>query len=235
MTSMLSIYDMGLKALVFDKAKSVMGLTDLIKDSAFDHPDVVLRHIAEKRGSNSVGFVSLWRNTTQGSLVRRNYPAATRRGTLAIDRPRGQDYLSASASPLDLSYSITFWSKSLDIINSVVEEFSFWWAETPALDIEIQAGDSVPIRAPIILGAFNDKSNTSRRYEQGQIYSVELSVQLMAWSIKLREIPTIRRVIVKLYDASGPGGPDQWREHELLTIEKELSIEEPVNVDPQPV
>jgi hypothetical protein len=200
-TSTIGLIDFGIRNLVYEKFKHVMGLdssTDTENSSIIFLPrEIAQREIVEKRGQNKSEFIHVWRKATNRDFARQRTPLA-REGTYI-------NYTDSSLSeitkvytvPALLEYEVGFWSISLDKLQQVVEEYFFWVHRNPNLDINF--GGNMPMEIDLKFGDITDSSTISDTYNKGRLFLYTCPITVEAWLPRVALEKTILKIYLKGY------------------------------------
>ena len=196
--SFIKTLDDNFKALVFTKFKSDLDLTTQNTGIVLEPRDVSLRKIAEKRGQNSVEFISVWRESVELDRNRINAPIARRGLSLNYTSGTTTDILTVKAIPAKIKYSIRFWSRSLDKVSDAIETYLFWIHSNPNLIFNYV--DLYPLEFDIIpQGIITDESTILTQYNTGLYFVNKAEITLDGWILSASSIKTILQIILNVY------------------------------------
>lgn len=197
----LTVVDFAVKGLIFSKFGPLMGLQDQNKDIVMFPKEIAPRQLAERRGHFDLGFISLWRTVTQYSQARKRTPVARVGVALNYDNTTTKTAIrSAKAIPADIEYEVQFWTRDLNEMNKVVEEFLFWQFENPNLDMLIDG--TYPVEFDLKFGDIQDGSSVPEMFEKGLIYVKTLPILVELWIPRFEDVKTVHSVTVSIYDES---------------------------------
>ena len=199
--SFIKTLDEAMKTLVFNKFASYFSLTDIDKDIVFFPKDIQMRKIAEKRGSDSVEFIGLWRTGIQQDRSRRNSPVARRGISLNYTDAGKSEIVTAKALPVSITYDVWFWSRCLDTIMEATEAYLFWQFNNPNLILNYL--DEYPLELDMKFGAIVDESPYSQVYDIGTYYVSRMPISLDGWIFTTFDSKTILKIILKVYIREG--------------------------------
>lgn len=195
----LTVIDFAIKSLIFTKFGPLMGLQDQNKDIIMFPKEVAPRQLAERRGHYDLGFISLWRTMTQYSQARKRTPVAMRGIALNYDNSDAKTAIrSAKAVPADLEYEIQFWSRDLNEMNKVVEEYLFWQYNNPNLDILVDG--AYPAEFDLKFGDITDGSSTGEMFDKGLVYTKTLPILMELWIPRFEDVKTVHTAVVSIYE-----------------------------------
>lgn len=199
MSSFIKVIDDALKTLVFTKFKTVMGLTTQNTGLVFEPRDVSSRKIAEKRGKDTVEFISLWRERIIPDLSRTNAVLARTGLPLAYSDGNKTSVVMTKAVPVRLDYTLRFWTRSLERVTEAVEDYIFWKFNNPNLIFNYET--SYPLEMDLVLPQMVvDESSILQQYNIGLYFvnSVEFSVE--GWLLTpISTVKTIGVIYLKIY------------------------------------
>jgi len=196
--SFIKVIDEGLKSFVFTKFATDMELTVQNTGVILEPRDVSLRKIAEKRGQNSVEFISIWRESVELDRARMNSPIARRGFNLSYTNANQTDLTIAKAVPVKLRYSIRWWSRDYDKITDAVETFLFWFQVNPNLIFNYNT--LYPLEFDIIPQAdVQDESTIVEQYTKGLYFVNKADIILDGWVIESTTSKTITKILVDIY------------------------------------
>lgn len=208
MSSITNGYDLALKNLLYDRFASVIGIDSLssvretnMNQGLFQCPsEIAQREASEKRGSNFLEFMNFQRVGMNPSWDRQRSVLAKRGLWIAYDIEK-KHLTNIKAQPIDLSYNVWFWSKSLDKVNQCMEEYAWWQQRNPKVILEYQVGDTkYPIRPDLHFGDIVDESTYAKKYEEGVKFILRMPIRMDAWVFESTTIRTIRKIILTVYD-----------------------------------
>lgn len=200
MASVTKAYDLGLKALLYSRFKTILGINGLDqKYGVIQCPEVIaLREFAERRGDNWLDFISFYRDTQGPSWPRQRSVLANRGVWLA-------DNVNVTAQPIDLGYFATFWSKDLDKLYEVMESYILWQHDFPKLTLTY--GDVYPIEPDLHFGEITDESTYPEKYDTGVIFAFRMPIKIDGWVLKGKTESEYGKLIDKVrltvYDGTG--------------------------------
>lgn len=155
------------------------------------------RFAAEKRGETFLEFINFWRMGASFSWARNRTPLARRGMWLDIDGS-GKNTTHVKAVPIDLNYNAWFWSKDLDKIYKVIEDYVFWQQNDPK--ISVLYNDIYELRPDIHFGEIVDESTVAEQYQEGIIYVYKMPIKVDGWVLKGDSFKTIHKIKVTFYD-----------------------------------
>jgi hypothetical protein len=202
-SSFISIIESALKVACFNRFSSFLGLTDSNKDIVFFPKSLALRKIAEKRGENTVEFMSLWRaDSMQLDWGRQRTPLA-RKGVMMQYNSSGGirgNILTIKAVPIKMSYTLHFWSKDLDKINNALQSYFFWYQDSP--NLVLYYGGLFELDLYMKFGPVVDETNYDI-YNVGQYFVSSMPIELEGWILSSFNYPTILKIVLDVYLREG--------------------------------
>jgi hypothetical protein len=202
MASFIGSMDEGIRALLYSKFGTTLGLTSAAADTAFFPKPVALRKIAETRGRTSMEFISLWRENTGMAWNRMSTPVArsglsveyTSAGKTAITRMK--------AIPVNLEYSFWIWSQSLAKLQEVTDLYLFWQQADPNLNLTLNS--KYPLEIDLHFGDIIDESVVAEQYDKGQYFVYKFPLKVDGWVFSAGADYTIKTIHVAMYEDTDP-------------------------------
>ena len=199
--SFIKTLDESMKSLVFAKFADFFELDDITKDIVFFPKDVQMRKIAEKRGSDSVEFIGLWRNGVEFDWTRNNSPVARRGLSLQYTDAGKSEMITAKAVPVKISYDMWFWTRCLDTMMEATEAYLFWQFNNPNLLLNYM--DQYPLELDLKFGPVIDESQYAQIYEIGTYYVSKMPIYLDGWIFTSFDSKTVLKIILDVYVREG--------------------------------
>lgn len=182
-TSVEYSVDTAIRVLLFDKFSDIMGfeIANIYKDIIQWPMEVALRERSEKAGHDHLEFMNFWRSSTSPSWSRQRTVLA-RRG-LWLERDGGSA-IHIKAQPMDLSYNVWVWSKSLDTVYQCVERYMLWQNNYPKIGLEYVVDDdhSYEYTPDLHFGEVVDESTFGERYQKGIAVIYKFPIKVDAWA-----------------------------------------------------
>lgn len=216
MSSILYGYDWAIKAALYTKFASILGIDtqsslqeDNINLGVFQFPkEVAQRVAAEKRGETFLEFINFWRTGAVFSWARNRTPLSRRGLWLATTGVGGLTSVHVKVVPIDIHYNAWFWSKNLEKIYEVIEEYVFWQQNNPSISLSYYDRYDVDKVTPYELtpdlhfGEIVDESTVPEQYEKGIMHVYRMPITLDAWILKAPEQPfkTIQKIKITIRD-----------------------------------
>jgi len=203
--SFIKIMDDAAKAMVFAKFKSFLSITDSVNDIVFAPKEIAQRKIAEKRGNNTVEFISLWRDGIELDWARQNTPIA-RRGIMmnygdSSAGGTGTDrIITVKAVPASINYDMWVWSRDLDKIAQVTEEYIKWLHSTPQLILYYNG--IYEMNMYLKFGGVKDETNYDI-YNKGLYFVSRFPINLDGWVLTSIDTKTVLQIILDVYLREG--------------------------------
>jgi hypothetical protein len=199
--SFIKTLDDAMKAAIFAKFGPYFGLTDATKDIVFAPKVVQLRKIAEKRGTDSVEFIGLWRTGMEFDWRRNNSSVARRGLSLAYTDAGKSSIITAKAVPVKISYDVWFWTRCLDKLMDASEGYLFWQFNNPNLVLNYLG--LYPLELDMGFGALVDESPYSEIYDKGTYFVGRMPITLDGWVFTVFTTKTVLTIIIKVYLREG--------------------------------
>jgi hypothetical protein len=202
MASFIQTIDSSMKTLVYTKFGPYLDLTgNQNKDLVFAPKSLALRKIAEKRGENSVEFISLWRNSVTFDWERQNTPIARRGISLEYeDSTTKQKIVTVKGVPIIIDYDIFLWSKCLDKVTEATEIYMQWLHNTPNLVLYYNGRYEMDMY--IKMRDVVDETDYDI-YNKGQYFVTKFNIKLDAWALSMTSIRTVLKIILDIYLREG--------------------------------
>jgi len=201
-SSFLKCIDEGLRALLFTKFQTIMGLTasnDAEETSVIIFPKrVAQRMMAEKRGRHELEFINLWRSTEQFDWSRQRSFVARNGMHLEYTDSNTNSIVTIKGIPVVLPYSIWFWSTDFDKLNNVKIEYLFWQHENPYLSLSYN--DSYPVEMDLHFGDIVDESDIENMFNVGKYHVIMMPITIDGWVFKTTNPGVVQKIVVTIYD-----------------------------------
>jgi len=220
--SFLKSYDLAIKTILYDKFASILGIDTQLSSSEENinlgilhfPKEVAQRVAAEKRGETFLEFINFWRMGASFSWSRNRTPLS-RRGMWIANKLDGLDTIHVKAVPIDLSYNAWFWSKDLDKVYQVIEDYVFWQQDNPNISLSyFDVDDNVYELTPDLhFGEIVDESTVPEQYSQGIMYVYRMPIKLDAWVLKGLSFKPIYKIKFTLRDK------DEVTDYEEIIVE----------------
>lgn len=199
MESFIGIIDNALKALVYNKFKTVMDLgNDQNVAVIQEKSSIALRKRAEKKGAISTEFISIWREDFGKDWARQNTPVARHGFYLDYSDADKKDLITVKAFPVYLNYSIRFWTRNLDKATSASELFLGWYQVSPKLIFNYM--DKYPLEFNLkSMDAIVDESTFDEQYDKGLYIVNKGTFTIDGWVLISFTTGTILTINLKIY------------------------------------
>lgn len=204
-SSITNGYDLALKSLLYDRFASIIGIDSLsssretnMNQGLIQCPfELARRMTSEKRGSTFLEFMSFYKVGISPSWSRQRSVVAQR--GLWVARDIDKSYLTnVKAQPIDISYDVWFWSKSLDKVNQCMEEYIFWQQENPK--VVLLYNDLYPIRPDLHFGDIVNESTYPDQFDKGADFILRMPIKMDGWVFKSTTAEVIRKIVLTVYD-----------------------------------
>jgi len=194
MASLGKEYDDGLKALLFSRFKTILGIDNLEqKYGIVQAPEeIALREMSERRQEHFLDFISFYRSSFSPSWSRQR-TALARRGIWLSKTTH------VKAQPIDFNYNVWFWSKDVDKLYEAIEHYIFWQQEYSK--ISLIYNDTYEITPDLHFGDIVDESTYADKYEKGIIFKFRMPIKIDGWILKSVEAADIiEKIRLTVYD-----------------------------------
>jgi len=185
--SILQGYDLAVKVALYSKFATILGIDTQSQ-----------RVAAEKRGETFLEFINFWRMGASFSWARNRTPLSRRGMWLNNVSSKGLQTVHVKAVPVDLNYNAWFWSKDLDKIYQVIEDYVFWQQNSPKVSLTYD--DTYELTPDIHFGEIVDESTVGEQYSQGITYVYKMPIKVDAWVLKGLSSKLIHKIKVTFYD-----------------------------------
>lgn len=213
----LGITDEAVRLTVFNRFKTIMGLTVMNTDTMLFPKDIAQRIVSEKRAKTNLEFINVWRTSTKRDLSRERMPLARPGLGLRYTDSNQTDVQMVKSVPADLAYSAWFWSKDKDKLNAVTEKFLFWKFDHPTISITY---DTLQLDLGMWFKDIADESPIEMMFDKGLYFVLRTDFIVQAQALVTSEtLKTVKKIFVKLYDDVDPGGP---HERDVLLYEETI-------------
>jgi len=208
MASIGKEYDLGIKTLLYNRFKTILGVADLAQKHAIVQApmEIALREMAERRQENFLDFISVWRTPFGPSWSRQRTPLA-RRGVW-LDQTT-----HVKAQPIDINYDVCFWSKDADKLYEAIEEYIFWQHDNPKITLTYL--DTYEITPDLHFGDIVDESTYDEKYDTGIIFKFRMPIKVDGWILKSETVGIIEKIQLTVYDKDDLGSTD----YESIVVE----------------
>ena len=204
-------YDAALKSLLYDRFADTIGInitsskTDNMNQGLFQCPfEIAQREASEKRGTNFLEFMHFYRTGMNPSWDRQRTVLAQRGLWALMDKDADKRLLTnIKAQPVDLLYSVWFWSKNWEKLNLCMEDYIFWQQENPKVEVSYDIGDDkypIAIRPDLHFGEIVDESTYPEKYEVGTKFIIRMPIKMDGWVFKSTTLKPIRKIRLTVYD-----------------------------------
>lgn len=201
MSSIGKEYDLAVKALLYNRFKTILGIDTLAqKYGIVQAPsEIALREMAERRGENFLDFISVYRGPF-GPSWKRQRTSLARRGVWLDQNTH------VKAQPIDISYDVWFWSKDADKLYEAIESYIFWQQEYPKITLTYL--DTYEITPDLHFGDIVDESTYDEKYDMGVIFKFRMPIKIDGWILKSESVGVIEKIQLTVYDKDELGGGD---------------------------
>jgi len=192
-TSVTKSYDVGLKALLHSRYKTILGIEGLdIKYGIIQCPEeIALRELSERRGDNWLDYITFYRTSMSPSWSRQRTPLAQRGVWLSED-------VLVKAQPIDLGYHATFWSRDVDKLYQVIEKYITWQHDFPRMQLTYL--DTYPIEPNLHFGEITDESTYNEKYDTGIIFAFRMPIKIDGWVLTSTTAGLVEKIRLTIYD-----------------------------------
>ena len=160
--------------------------------------ELALREVSEKRGEVYLNFINLWRTGEEFSWKRNNTYAA--RTGLSMQGTDPTKTVQIKASPVELTYSMWFWTRDLDKLGDCIQEYLFWPHTFPKLSILLD--ELYPLEFDLHFGASVDESPLAEKYKIGPYFIRHVTMTVDGLLFETSSLSNIfRKILVNCYDS----------------------------------
>ena len=219
--SFLTLIDIGVRMLLFEKFKNTLRIDSYKNDTARWPKGIALRKMSERVGEVSLEFINLWRRSCAPAWNRQRTSVA-RTGMLSeyVSQEKAS-LVQGKAMPVDLKYDFWVWSKDLEKIYKIIEDYIFWQHRSPNLDLEID--ETYPISLQLHFGEVIDESPIEQMYDKGLYFVYRFPLIVDGWIIEGLSLKTIHTLVLKMYQDIDPDGP---KEKDIILFSEEVDLTE---------
>lgn len=195
----LKIIDTAMGQLVFTKFQDLMGFTDQVKDIGEYPEKQALRMIAESRGEDTMESASVWRESESMDWSRHNTRLARHGLPVGYTDASRRQVTTVQALPVQINYTLIFWSLDRDAINQVTNRFIWWVHEYPKMatillpDINFSLDLCLRFTAPVT------HPTVEAELDKGRYFAVTLPITVDGWSLKDELVGTIVKADLLIY------------------------------------
>lgn len=198
MSSFIGAMDNGIKALLYSKFSTLLGLVNINYDVIFQPKEVALRKRSERMGKDVAEFISYWRNGVSFDKTRRISPVA-REGILLEYTDAGKtDIITAKAIPVTMDYEFWVWSTDFGKLQDIVDLYMFWIHADPNLNVVLN--NRYPLEMDLQFTNVTDESYTATQYDKGTLYVHKFGIKLEGWIFQVTNVKTVIKIIISVYD-----------------------------------
>ena len=166
--------------------------------------EIALRELSEKRGKDYLEFINVWRVGTSPSWSRQRTILARRGLYLAPINANKKDAINIKAQPIDLSYNVWFWSRSLDLMYQCIERYVFWQQDYPKIDLTYTFDNThtFDYSPDLHFGEIVDEGTYPDKYEKGNMFVFKVPIKIDAWVLDGSSLGNsiITKIILTTYD-----------------------------------
>jgi len=195
MSSIGKEYDLGVKTLLYNKFKTILGAEDLAQKYVVVQAPVgiALREMAEHRQENFLDFISVYRSSFGPSWSRQRTPLARRGVWLSKE-------LNVKALPIDINYDVYFWSKDVDKLYEAIEHYLFWQHEYPKITLTYL--NQYEITPDLHFGDIIDEGTYEEKYDIGSIFRFRMPIKVDGWILKsdITTTGVVEKIRLTVYD-----------------------------------
>lgn len=199
--SFIRTMDDAMKSLVLTKFGPYLGVSDTVKDVVFFPKDVQMRKIAEKRGTDTVEFISLWRTGMKFDWKRNNSPVARKGINLEYTDGGKSSIITAKAVPVEITYDMWIWSRDLNKVMDAAEGYFFWQFSNPKLVLNYLG--KYPLEMQMYYDSVVDESPYAQIYEVGTYFVYRFPIKLDGWIFSTFDMKTVLKIFLDIYLREG--------------------------------
>lgn len=221
--SFIQLLDQGVRALMYSKFGSTLGLTSLVTQVAAMPKSVAQRMVAEGGGQSALPMISVWRDIARQAKDRSRTALARHGLYLEYIDEGGEEntsIVSVKTVAVDLDYTVSFWSHDFGEVANALDLYFFWRYNSPVLTLNYSYGSTdYPLECHIDTADAIDASNIDNMYQTGNYYVVDVPLRLKGWIFTELTSKTIKEITLKMYDNEG--------DENVLLLEETLTCTTP--------
>lgn len=225
MISFLQMIDNAMRQMIFNRYSSIMEFSTLETDVHIIPKGHALRTNAETRGDDDLEFSNIWRSSVRRDLKRAQTPIARRGLNISYTDVFKTDILSVKGVPCFLDYDVWIWSRDLDKLTKVDEEYLFTPNKNATVSIQFKIeedGQEISVGSPMdmftYIGDVHDESPIEDMNENGLYFVHKYTFSLEAWVLQTITSKTVKTIIIEIYDDLG--------DEPTLLLRKEITCED---------
>ena len=155
--------------------------------------------LSEKKGETITEFINMWRTRTAPSWERQRTPLARRGMQMSYTDDTEQTSTNVKAMPIDMEYSVWFWSKDKDVLNDIAEEYLFWQQDNP--NLSLYYNDVYPADFDLHFGEIVDESDVPSMMNKGNHFCIKVPIKMDGWVFtSTTDNAVIQKIELVLYD-----------------------------------
>ena len=207
----------GVMVEIADYFGAVMPAAEINKDILFTPDDLALRMRGEKTEPGKrknlddktepadeykLDFLNVWLQNMTFSWKRQHTPIA-RQGlaTRYLETTPGdkKNIEMFRAVPVDMLFSMTYWTKYKDNMDKIIEAFMFWTQEDP--NINLFYDDNKPLELDVIIdtSVTQDDQKIANMFKDGKYWKHTFNFTVESWMFKGVAIKTLKKIIIDMY------------------------------------
>lgn len=129
----------------------------------------------------------------------------------------GKEYIALyKAVPLDMFYTMTFWTANKEKMDDFIQEFSFWPHENPNIDLFYDDNKSLSLDLLIEPMMVTDDTTITNQFEKGKYWKTSFSFKVESWMLKGEAVRTAKTIYLDIYapDVGIDPGPEETKVYE---------------------
>jgi hypothetical protein len=198
--SWIQIMDNAFEALVFNRFKTYLSITDSNADLTFAPKELAQRLIAEKRAKNTTEFISVWRDGVAFDWTRQRSPAARKGFQMEYVDSNRTSLVTVKAVPAVMNYKFCIWSRDLNKITTCVESYLKWVHDYP--NMQIFYSGLYEMDMYLKFGECTDVTDYNI-WEKGKHFVFQFPVSMEGWVLTSVTSPTILKIIIDVFLREG--------------------------------
>jgi len=209
MTNMIRSITEALVLEVADRFSDALPSERINKDIIYQPIDIALRERAERQVDSKTAesakydleFINVWLEDLVYAKSRRRIGVSRFGPMTSFNDPNSKTFVKMHrAVPADLTYSITFWTKYKDRMDTFLQEFTFWQEDNPNVGLYYEEDKRLEfdiIVDPATVSAEQVKS----MFIEGKYWRYTVNILVEAWILRNVEVRTAKEIQLEAYIA----------------------------------
>jgi hypothetical protein len=181
--------------------------------------EIALREMYERRDQAEVEFINIWRMSTTPDWKRMRTHAAVSGVNIKYIDDQGvkTNIAKIKAVPVQLDYTVWFWTQHVERMNLIAERYLFWQQDIPNIDLYFDIKynmieTAIPIKLHLHFGPLGDESTVAEHYEKGTIFCLRTPIKVDGWVLVGESVKTIKKINLTVYDGDDLTTDPQFEE-----------------------